>query len=155
MSSQPTQPVSFGHSVALAQRALSGALAGVLAGAGSSAEEWFALNTIAVRGETTPGEAIRQELREAPGATAGGVAATLAELADGGLVTSDPRGHADVLVLTPEGKARHAALSAKTRELTTAMLHGLDADAVAAASALLRTVTERAHAAAATGDRAE
>jgi DNA-binding MarR family transcriptional regulator len=148
MSSPVIQPVSFGHSVAVAQQALTGALAAVLAANGSSAEEWFALNTIAVRGAVTPAEAIREELRRAPRATAGDVDATLAALTAAGLVTTAPHGDSEVFTLTPEGSARHGELGAAVRGLTATMLADLDPEAVAATSALLATVTERANAAA-------
>jgi DNA-binding MarR family transcriptional regulator len=149
MSSQPIQPVSFGHSVALAQQALTGALTAVVVAEGSSAEEWFALNTIAMRGPQTPGETIRHELRVAPRATAAGVDATLAELAAAGLVAVDGEGSGEVLALTSEGTAHHARLATAVRGLTAAMIEGLDPEALAVTSALLATVTERAHVAAA------
>jgi len=146
MSRQPIQPVSFGHSVALAQQALSGALAGALSDAGSSADEWFALNTIALRGATTPADVIRDELLRAPGATAASVDATLAQLTAAGLVADASHGVEAVLTLTPDGAARHAALSDTVRGLTAAMLTGLDPDAVATATTVLRAVTDRANA---------
>jgi DNA-binding MarR family transcriptional regulator len=149
MSPQPIQPVSFGHSVALAQQALTGALTAVLVAEGSSAEEWFTLNTIAVRGAQTPGETIRAELRVAPRATAPGVDATIAELAGAGLVSIAGEGSSEVLTLTPDGTARHARLATATRRLTAEMVEGLDPEALAVTSGLLATVTERAHAAAA------
>jgi DNA-binding MarR family transcriptional regulator len=146
MSPEPIQPVSFGHSVALAQQALTGALAGALSDAGSSADEWFALNTIAVRGAVTPADTIRDELRRAPGAAAASVDGTLARLTAGGLVAVASHGDVEVLTLTPDGNARHAALSDEARALTAAMLDGLDPDAVATTTTVLRTVTDRANA---------
>ena len=148
MSSQPIPPVSFGHSVALAQQALTGALTAVLVAEGSSAEEWFALNTIAVRGAQTPGQTIREELRIAPRATAVGVDTTIAELAKAGLVSIAGEGGSEILTLTAQGAARHAELAAAARRLTAAMVEGLDPEALAVTSALLATVTERGDAAA-------
>jgi hypothetical protein len=149
MSPQPIQPISFGHSVALAQHALTGALSSVLVAEGSSAEEWFALNTIAVRGAQTPGETIRHELRVAPRATAAGVDATIAELASAGLLSIVGEGGTETLTLTSEGTARHAHLAAATRRLTADIVEGLDPEALAVTTNLLASVTERAHAAAA------
>jgi DNA-binding MarR family transcriptional regulator len=144
VSSPPIPPVSFGHSVALAQQALTGALAATLAAAGSSAEEWFTLNTIAVRGAVSPAEEIREELRKAPGATPARVDATLARLVADGLATAAVHGEHEVLSVTSEGAVRHAEIGAAVRGLTAAMLDGLDAGAVTTATTLLATVTERA-----------
>jgi DNA-binding MarR family transcriptional regulator len=120
----------------------------VLCAAGSSAEEWFALNTIAVRGAVISGAAIREELRVAPRSTGAAADATIDEMAAAGLITIASGAH-ETMTLTPAGSARHAELGAAVRGLTETMLAGLDRDALAATTAVLGTVTERAHAAAA------
>jgi DNA-binding MarR family transcriptional regulator len=139
MPQPPIAPVSFGHAVALAQRALTGSLREELARAGASSETWYTLNTIATRGPALSADALRHELAQAPDADPASVDATLARLATDGLVRVG-----DEVELSAEGAALHAGLSETARGLTARLLAPFDPADVEVAARVLREITARA-----------
>jgi DNA-binding MarR family transcriptional regulator len=144
---QQIQPTSFGHTVALAQRALTGALRVALVDAGATLDTWYGLNTLAVRGPVLSAATLRAELAQAPDGDAARAEATIRRLVDEGLAYA-PAGlgapDTDGLELTPGGAALHQRLRDATRAVSRELLAPFDEDELERAERLLRAVTQRA-----------
>ncbi len=95
MPETQTPPPPFGQIVAVAQRALSAALDGLLGEAGTTFQRWAALNMLAARG-SAPLDALRREVAEALQADERSIAELFDQLESDGLIqTAGDRGAPD------------------------------------------------------------
>jgi DNA-binding MarR family transcriptional regulator len=146
MPETQTPPPPFGQIVAVAQRALSAALDGLLGEAGTTFQRWAALNMLAARG-SAPLDALRREVAEALQADERSIAELFDQLESDGLIqTAGDRGAPDGtrIELTAGGETLHRSLRESIGRLSARILGGLDPHDIGTTIRTLREVTERA-----------
>ena len=143
-----TTPVSFGQTLAFAERTLTAVLRQHLAERQTTPETWYALQLIATRGPGLDREALSQDLASSRSLNADSTRELLARLEAEGLI----RGDAEV-DLTAEGESLHRSLREYIAGPTAQLLGQFDADDIATTVRTLQAITERAAADLAAGNR--
>jgi DNA-binding MarR family transcriptional regulator len=134
----------IGQVVALAHRALSQRLDGLLGEAGIGFEDWMTLNTVAVRGPSVPAGALRRELGRMLQVEEPAVGLALDRLEAAGWTRPAGAGEEAGLELTAGGAAFHGRVREALARSTTELLGPLDPRDVDTTVRVLRSVTERA-----------
>ena len=144
-----TPQVSFGQTLAFAERALTAVLRQHLAERQTTPETWYALQLIATRGPGLDRQALSEDLASARSLNADLTRELLARLAAEGLI------HGDAEVdLTAEGEILHRSLREYIAGPTAQLLGQFDADDIDTTVRTLQAITERANADLAAGARA-
>jgi DNA-binding MarR family transcriptional regulator len=142
MTTQPdtnTPRVTFGQTLAFAERTLTATLRQHLAERGTTPETWYALQLIATRGPRVAREALSAELEGSRTLNADSTGELLARLEDEGLI----RGDAEI-DLTAQGKALHRDLREYIAVPTARLLGQFDVDDVETTQRTLQAIAERA-----------
>jgi DNA-binding MarR family transcriptional regulator len=144
------QPVT-GQDINMAARAARTALEVVLAEQGTAFPPLAVLNTLVAHGGAIDRAALIAQLAHGLDVSSQTVQTVLHGLETRGLVRASPEAQAAPHIersieLTPEGQADQRRLTAITRELTTALYAGFDADELAVTRRVLVALTERAEA---------
>jgi hypothetical protein len=139
-------PTLTGQDIAEAQGAVRALLDRILAGTGTTSNDYVALRVLAARGPWASAEALRDYLADQPQLDLDQRSA--ATLLDGlrarGLITSDAAGAAGPVQLTAAGTNLHADLGRAVAEMTGELYADVDRDDLATAHRVLVQVTERA-----------
>jgi len=139
-------PTLTGQDIAEAQGAVRGLLDQVLAGTGTSSNDYVALRVLAARGPWASADELCDFLAGQPQLDLDQRSA--ATLLDGlrarGLITSDAAGGTGPVQLTAAGTDLHAGLGRAVAEVTGELYAGIDRDDLATAHRVLVQVTERA-----------
>jgi DNA-binding MarR family transcriptional regulator len=134
-----TQTISFGQTLAFAERTLSAGLRQHLAERGTTPETWYALQLIATRGPGLSREALTSDLEGSRALNADSTRELLARLEAEGLI----RGDAEV-DLTAAGEALHRSLREYIAGPTAQLLGQFDRDDIETTMRTLQAITERA-----------
>jgi hypothetical protein len=136
-------PTLTGQDIGEAQGAVSGLLNRIVAGNGSTSNEYIALRVLAGRGPWASADALRDYLAGQPqlGLDQRSAGVLLDGLRAGGLITPDAVGPVQ---LTAAGADLHAGLGRSVAEVTGKLYAGIDGDDLATAHRVLVQVTERA-----------
>jgi DNA-binding MarR family transcriptional regulator len=132
-------PVSFGQTLAFAERTLTATLRKHLAERGTTPETWYALQLIATRGPRLAREELTHDLEGSRTLTVDSTRELLARLEDEGLIRGDSE-----LDLTAEGEALHRSLREYIAGPTAELLGQFDADDIETTTRTLQAITERA-----------
>jgi DNA-binding MarR family transcriptional regulator len=133
--------MSFGQTLAFAERALTASLRDHLAELGTTPETWYALQTIATRGPVIAREALVGELAQSRRLDASSASELLDRLDSEGLI----RGSDDI-ELTEVGVARHRSLRDSIAVPTRELLAAFPPADIDTTMRTLRAMTERAEA---------
>jgi DNA-binding MarR family transcriptional regulator len=136
------QTISFGQTLAFAERTLSAGLRQHLAERGTTPETWYALQLIATRGPGLARQALTSDLEGSRTLNPDSTRELLARLEAEGLI----RGGAQV-DLTADGEALHRSLREYIAGPTAELLGHFDPDDVQTTMRTLQAITERAAAA--------
>jgi hypothetical protein len=139
-------PTLTGQDIAEAQGAVRGLLDRILAGTGSTSNDYVALRVLAARGPWASAETLRDYLAGQPQLDLDqGSAATLLDgLRARGLITSHAAGDTGPVQLTAAGTNLHADLGRAVAKVTGELYAGIDRDDLATAHRVLVQVTKRA-----------
>jgi DNA-binding MarR family transcriptional regulator len=133
------QTISFGQTLAFAERTLSAGLRQHLAERGTMPETWYALQLIATRGPGLDRQALTSDLEGSRTLNPDSTRELLARLEAEGLI----RGGAQV-DLTADGEALHRSLREYIAGPTAELLGQFDPDDVQTTMRTLQAITERA-----------
>jgi DNA-binding MarR family transcriptional regulator len=133
------QTISFGQTLAFAERTLSAGLRQHLAERGTTPETWYALQLIATRGPGLARQALTSDLEGSRTLNPDSTRELLARLEAEGLI----RGGAQV-DLTADGEALHRSLREYIAGPTAELLGQFDPDDVETTMRTLQAITERA-----------
>jgi DNA-binding MarR family transcriptional regulator len=134
-----TPTVSFGQTLAFAERTLSAGLRQHLAECEITPETWYALQLVATRGPGLAREALTTDLAGSRTLNADSTRELLARLEAEGLI----RGDAEV-DLTPDGEALHRSLREYIAGPTAELLGQFDPDDIQTTMRTLQAITDRA-----------
>ena len=137
--SAPT--MTFGQTLAFAERALTARLRDYLAELDTTPETWYALQTIGALGPVMPRDALVAELAQSRTLNAQLASELLDRLASEGLIHG-----ATEIALTDEGEARHRELRDAIAARTATLLGEFDRADVDTTMRTLRAVVERSEA---------
>jgi hypothetical protein len=138
-------PTLTGQDIGEAQGAVTGLLDKIVAGRGSTSDEYIALRVVAGRGPWASADALRVYLVSQPqlGLDQRSAGTLLDGLRARGLITSGA-GDAAPVQLTTAGADLHAGLGRAVAEVTSKLYADIDRDDLAIAHRVLAEVTERA-----------
>jgi DNA-binding MarR family transcriptional regulator len=138
MTESPVPQMSFGMTLAFAERALTASLRDHLAELGTTPETWYALQTIATRGPVMARDAVVGELAQSRRLDERSASELLDRLASEGLI----QGSTEV-ELTAAGAARHRELRESIAVPTAQLLGSFDPADIETTIRTLRAMTER------------
>ncbi|GAA0967901.1 hypothetical protein GCM10009555_012350 [Acrocarpospora macrocephala] len=133
-----TPQVSFGQTLAFAERTLTTALRLHLAKRQTTPETWYALQLIATRGPRITRQALSQDLEGSRTLNADSTRELLARLETEGLI----HGHAE-LDLTTEGETLYRSLREYVTGSTTQLLSQFNADDINTTMRTLQAITKQ------------
>jgi hypothetical protein len=139
-------PALTGQDIAEAQGAVRGLLDKILAGTGTTSNEYVVLRVLAGRGPWASTGALRDYLVGQPqldldARSAGSLLSTLQARS---LITASSSGEPGPVQLTAEGTALHGRLGQAVAEVTRKLYGGIDQDDLAVVHRVLTQVIERA-----------
>jgi hypothetical protein len=139
-------PTLTGQDIAEAQGAVRGLLDRILAGTGTTSNDYVALRVLAARGPWASANALRDYLAGQPQLDLDqrSAAALLDGLRTRGLITSESDGNTGPVQLTAVGTELNADLGRAVAEVTGELYASIDRDDLATAHRVLVQVTERA-----------
>jgi DNA-binding MarR family transcriptional regulator len=139
-------PTLTGQDIAEAQGAVRGLLDKILAGSGTTSNEYVTLRALAARGPWDSTDALREYLagQRQLDLDAESAGRLLSGLRARGLITPDASGQPGAVGLTTEGTALHADLGRAVAQVTARLYAGLGRDDLAVAHRVLAQIIERA-----------
>jgi hypothetical protein len=135
----PTPPLT--QVIGRTERALGPLMERVLAGTGGTFHEWVALNFTAADGDGIDRSQLIARLVDALKIDDTAAEATVAEMADEGLLQTVS---GSVVGLADAGRERHAAIRAAIEQTTAALYADLPADDLTTTARVLTTISDRA-----------
>jgi DNA-binding MarR family transcriptional regulator len=135
----PTPPLT--QVIGRTERALGPLMDRVLAGTGGTFHQWVALNFTAVDGDSIDRSQLIARLANALQIDDTAAEATIAEMADEGLLQTVS---GSVVALSDAGRERYARIRAATDQTSAPLYAGIPADDLATTRRVLTTISERA-----------